>query len=120
MGVIKSYKELIVWQKSLQLVKEVYLLAKRLPKDETFGLTSQIKRAVISIPSNIAEGFGRKSFKEHNQFYLISYGSALELETQMIISIELGFFTKIEAERANSLLNEVIRMLNKMTLSSRS
>ena len=120
MGKIISYKDLIVWQRSIQLVKEIYLLTKLFPKDETFGLISQMKRAVVSIPSNIAEGFGRRSIKEHNQFCLISYGSALELETQIIIAIELGFISEKEAEKANSLLNEVIRMLNIMTLPSRS
>lgn len=120
MGKIVSYRDLIVWQKSIQLVKEVYLLTKLFPKDETFSLISQMKRAVISIPSNIAEGFGRRSLKEHNQFYLISYGSALELETQLIIAVELGFISEKQAGKANSLLNEIIRMLNKMTLPSRS
>ena len=86
---LKSYKELIVWQKSILLVKEIYLLTNSFPKSEIFGLSSQMQRAVISIPSNIAEGYSRKNIKEYLQFLRIAYGSATELETQIIISKEL-------------------------------
>jgi four helix bundle protein len=78
---IRSYKELIVWQKSIALVKEIYLLTEKLPQSELYGLISQMRRAAISIASNIAEGYGRNSTKEYTQFYSISYGSLLELET---------------------------------------
>ena len=108
---IHSYKELIVWQKSLQLVKLIYNVTKQFPKDEQFGLTSQIRRAAVSIPSNIAEGYGRRSHKEYKQFYSIAYGSALEVDTQLIIAKELSYISAKEFESAVSILNEVIRML---------
>jgi len=88
MGVL-SYKELVVWQKSIALVKVIYELTKNFPRSEQFGVVSQMRRAAVSIPSNIAEGYGRKSSKEYKQFYSIAYGSALELDTQLIICREL-------------------------------
>jgi four helix bundle protein len=112
---IKSYKELIVWQKSIQLVKEIFILTEKFPKSELYGLISQMRRAAISIPSNIAEGYGRKSSKEYAQFYSIAYGSALELETQLIIAKELKFAENQGFDKAEQLLEEVSRMLNSMT-----
>ena len=94
MTYIKSYKELIVWQKSIKLVKEIFILTDKFPKSELYGLVSQMRRAAVAIPSNIAEGYGRKSSKEYAQFYSIAYGSALELETQLILSKRLGFCSK--------------------------
>tara|TARA_B100000809_G_scaffold138551_1_gene136164 strand:+ start:31082 stop:31348 length:267 start_codon:yes stop_codon:yes gene_type:complete len=85
MSGLKTYKELIVWQKSILLVKEIYALVISFPEDEKFGLTSQIKRAFVSIPSNIAEGWGRASRKNYIQFLRISRGSLYEVETQLII-----------------------------------
>lgn len=89
-----SYRQLIVWQKSIELVELIYKLTQGFPKAELFGLVSQIRRAAISIPSNIAEGYGRRSDKEYLQFYSFSYGSALELETQLFIAQKLGFGEK--------------------------
>lgn len=116
MTYIKSYKELIVWQKSIRLVKEVFILTDNFPKSELYGLTSQMRRAAISIPSNIAEGYGRKSPKEYAQFYSISYGSVLELETQLIIAQELQFTDPKKFDTVEALLEEVARMLNSMTI----
>jgi four helix bundle protein len=116
---ITSYKDLIVWQKSIILVKEVYKLTSAFPKDELYGLVSQMRRAAVTIPSNIAEGFGRKSHKEQNQFYLIAFSSALELETQIIIAKELKFMEGKKSLLLDSILLEVIKMLNKMTSASR-
>lgn len=117
---IKSYKELIVWQKSVQLVKEVYLLTDNFPKSEIYGITSQMRRASISIPSNIAEGYGRKSTKEYTQFYSISYGSALELETQIIISKELKLADSDKFLKAELLMKEILKMLNTMLSKMKS
>lgn len=116
MTYIKSYKELILWQKSIQLVKEVFILTDKFPRSELYGLIAQIRRAAISIPSNIAEGYGRRSKKEYVQFYAIAYGSALELETQLIIARELRFAKDEDFATVNALLEEVLRMLNAMTL----
>lgn len=114
MTYIKSYKELIVWQKSILLVKEIFLLTMKFPKSELYGLVSQMRRAAISIPSNIAEGYGRRYIKEYLQFYSIAFGSSLELETQLVISKELSFVSDEDFARANKLLDEVCRMLNTM------
>ena len=107
----KSYKKLIVWRKSVELVKLIYMLTKDFPKHEQYGLTSQMRRAAISIPSNIAEGFGRKSQKECGQFYSISYGSALELETPLILCRELKIGPIRKVSKVELLLTEVIKML---------
>lgn len=114
MTYIKSYKELIVWQKAIKLVKEIFILTNKFPKSELYGLISQMRRAAVAIPSNIAEGYGRKSSKEYAQFYSIAYGSALELETQIIISKDLSFTLLLNFAKVDVLLEEVSRMLNSM------
>lgn len=114
MTYIKSYKELIVWQKSIKLVKEIFLLTDKFPKSELYGLISQMRRAAVAIPSNIAEGYGGKSSKEYSQYYSISYGSSLELETQIIISKDLAFTLPENFGKVDLLLDEVCRMLNSM------
>ena len=119
MGYLKSYKELIVWQKSITLVKEIFLLTELFPKSEMYGIVSQIRRAAVSIPSNIAEGYGRRSSKEYAHFYSIAYGSALELETQIIIAKDLQFTKQGKFDKVSLLLEEVLKMLNKMTSSMR-
>lgn len=112
---LKSYKELIVWQKSILLVKKIFLLTGTFPQSELYGIVSQMRRAAVSIPSNIAEGYGRKSSKEYAQFYSIAYGSGLELETQLIIAKDLGFGKKEDFAEIEALLEEVLKMLNAMT-----
>lgn len=119
MPYIKSYKELIVWQKSIGLVKEIFLLTNAFPKSELYGIISQMRRAAVSIPSNIAEGYGRKSHKEYSQYYSIAYGSALELETQIIISKDLGLASEKSFIQAEALLLEVLKMLNVITSKMR-
>jgi four helix bundle protein len=111
---IQSYKELIVWQKAMILVQEIYHLTRSFPKDEVFILVPQLRRAVISVPSNIAEGYGRKSSKEYSQFYAIAYGSCLELETQLLIAQRLGYINSQQADKAFALIKEVSSMLNAM------
>ena len=91
MSGIKSYKELLIWQKGIKIVVLVYKLTKDFPKEEIYALTSQLKRASVSIPSNIAEGFGRQTDKSFNHFLNISRGSLNEVETQLIIAKELQF-----------------------------
>ncbi len=90
---VKSYTELLVWQKSIELVKLVYALTKDFPKREIYGLTSQMRRSAVSIPSNIAEGFMRQHKLEIIQFLFISLGSCSELHTQLVIAKELGFIS---------------------------
>ena len=110
MSNFQSYKDLIVWQKSMNLVKLIYSEMKIMPNDEQYGLTSQIKKSSISIPSNIAEGWGRESSKSNIQFLKIAKGSLYELETQVILAIELGFIS--ENKVINTLIAEIGKMLN--------
>jgi len=114
----KSYKNLKVWQKSIELVKLIYKITNSFPRSEVFSLVSQIRRAAISIPSNIAEGYGRKSHKEYLQYYSIAYGSALETETQLTISKELGFITEKEFDLVSQLLTGIIKMLYVMVFKA--
>ena len=86
---VKGFKDLIVWQKSYRLVREVYKLTKDFPREEVYGITQQMRRAALSIPSNIAEGYGRQHHKEYRQFLSVAYGSLCELETQYLLSIDL-------------------------------
>lgn len=114
---VNSYKDLIVWQKSLDLVLEIYRLTENFPTDEKYGLTSQMKRSAVSIPSNIAEGRGRGSRKDFRQFLIIAYGSGAELETQLEIARRLPFGKNLNYILIDQLLSEVMRMLNKMLSS---
>ncbi len=107
-----SFKDLIVWQKSYRLVLEVYKITRDFPKSETYGLSQQMRRAAVSIPSNIAEGYGRKHKNEYNQFLSIAHGSLLELETQCLLSNDLKYTN--ECENVNILLKEVGKMLYRM------
>lgn len=112
-----SYKELVVWEKSILLVESMYTITRSFPDDEKFGLTAQMRRSAISIPSNIAEGHDRKSSKEFNQFLRIAYGSSSELETQLIISYKLGFISTETYVKYCEDLTEVRKMLNKLISS---
>ena len=109
---MQGYKDLLVWQKSMQLVKEIYTLTKLLPKEELYALCNQMHRAAISIPSNIAEGHSRNSDKELIQFLYIARGSKAELETQLDIGVMLGYFSDSNITQAAKLCNEVGKMLN--------
>lgn len=111
---IKSYKELIVWQKSIDLAKEIYKLTESFPKNEIYGLSSQIRRSAVSVPSNIAEGYGRRTQKEFTQFLAIAYGSLLELETQLILSKQLYYSQLKNYLKPEMLITEISKMLNSM------
>lgn len=111
MGHVRSYRDLLVWQKGMQLVTSVYLAAKLFPRDEIYGLMSQLRRCAVSIPSNIAEGHSRTTRKEFLRFLEISLGSLFELQTQLEIANNLAYFKSGEyAELANR-SREVERML---------
>ncbi|MEK9151011.1 MAG: four helix bundle protein [Patescibacteria group bacterium] len=111
---IHSYKELVVWQKSVELVTKVYELTENYPKSELYGLTSQMRRAAVSIPSNIAEGRRRGTRKDFRHFLLLAYGSGAELETQIEISKRLPLGNGLNFFQVEALLGEVMRMLNAM------
>jgi four helix bundle protein len=112
-----SYKQLVVWQKSVDLVEQVYRVTATFPKEEIYGLTSQIRRAAVSVPSNIAEGQGRLSKGEFKHFLGMSRGSLLELETQLKIAERLGYVTSELTSEADKLLTEVLRVLNGLIAS---
>ena len=109
---IYSYEDLLVWQRAMDLVEEVYKLINLLPKEENFGISAQMRRAVISIPSNIAEGQARHTTKEFINFLSIANGSKSELRTQIQICIRLKYITETEAEKALALCEEVSKMLS--------
>jgi len=108
----RSYKDLVVWQKGIALAKLVYQLTKNFPSEEKFGLVAQMRRAAVSIPSNIAEGQARHTTGEFIQFISHAEGAVAELDTQLILSIELKFCRDVRAEAAFELIAELRRMLN--------
>lgn len=107
------FKDLIVWQKSMELVKAVYALSKAFPADERYALTDQLRRAVVSIPSNIAEGSGRASNADYGHFLSIARGSLYETMTQLQVAVDLGYISVISSE-LDSLMTEVGRILGSM------
>ena len=110
----KSFRELIVCQKSIELVILIYGLTENFPKSELYGLVSQIRRAVVAIPSNTAEGYIRSHTKEYAQFVNIAFSSGAELETQLEISRRLRYLNEVDYQKCLKLLNEVMRMLNRL------
>ncbi len=107
---MNNYRELKVWQKSMDLVEKVYTLISMFPKEEKYGLISQIQRSSVSIPSNIAEGAGRNSNKEFVHFLGIANGSTNELNTQLILSNRIGYITDKDLEDTNKLITEIEKM----------
>ena len=108
---MQTYRELLVWQKSMELVKCAYQISKFLPKEETYALSDQIRRAAISVPSNIAEGYGRGSNKDYAHFLFIAKGSINELDTQIRAAIMLDFVDEEKCQKVLSLCEECGRML---------
>ncbi len=111
---VKSYKELIVWQKSMTAAKEVYFVVKRLPKEESFALSDQMRRAAVSIPSNIAEGYGRDSDTEFARFLKIAHGSLTELETQLILCTNIGYLSDEDITPVMNILDEIGKMISSL------
>ena len=111
-----SYKNLIVWHKALELTKQVYILSDKLPGSEIYILKSQIRRAAISVISNISEGSARKSTADRKRFYEIARSSAIEIDSQIEASIALNFFSAEDSVSAKSILTEVFKILSKMMI----
>jgi four helix bundle protein len=111
---INSYRDLFVWQRAMELVKELYILGKKMPQDELYSLTNQMKRAAISIPANIAEGHGRSGKKEYLHFLSIANGSRTELETELQICVRIGYLKEKDIEYAMSLSMEIAKMLKSL------
>jgi four helix bundle protein len=112
--IMKNYRDLIVWQKSMALVTEVYSITRLLPKEELYGLVSQIRRSAVSIPSNIAEGYGRYSTNDYTRFLQIAIGSLYELQTQLEICLNLGYLSKDTFEKVYEQSREIERMLSSL------
>jgi len=116
---VNTYQSLEVWKRSIDLVEFVYRVSSKFPDEEKFGLTSQIRRAVVSIPSNIAEGHGRKSFGEFSHFLKFAYGSSSEVETQMIIAVRLKYLTQSEFDYFQENITIIRKMLNALIASTK-
>ncbi len=117
---MKNYKELTIWQKAMKVVREIYKVTARFPDNERFGLTAQIRRAAVSIPANIAEGWGRGTTREYIQFLLIARGCLMEVETQAIIARDLSYLAEQDFSCLQPKLEEVGRMLNGLIQSLRT
>ena len=111
---IKRFKDLRIWQKGIEIVSDIYILTKKFPKEELYGLTSQIRRSAISIPSNIAEGFRRYHNKEYKQFLYIALGSCAELETQIAIARMLKYITEEKETELIEKLDHLCRMTSNL------
>lgn len=111
---ISSFQDLYVWQNGHELVLEIYTITRKFPRSETYSLVDQMRRAAISVTSNIAEGFGRRSLKEKNQFYNLSMGSLTELENQLIVAKDLKYMTPDSFIDLTSKLITIKKMLNKL------
>ena len=112
MGTGADYKDLLVWQKAMDLASSVYEITRKLPKEELYSLGDQMRRAAVSIPSNIAEGKARNSDKEFNYFLGISKGSCAELETQLLLAERVGYLKHEEIENVLSLLTEIRKIVS--------
>jgi len=111
---VSSHRDLLVWQKAMVLVEKVYRMTKSFPQEERFGLSSQIQRAAVSIPSNIAEGQARQSTAEFCQFLSVAMGSRAEVETQTMIAVRLGYVTQTQVKEIMVLLEEISKMLHSL------
>lgn len=113
---VRQYSDLVAWQKAMDLVEEVYKITRGFPKEELYGLTSQLRRAAVSIPSNIAEGQSRGS-RDFMRFLSIAHGSLSESETQLLLALRLGYLTEIDLAHFNELACEVGRLINGLSNS---
>ncbi len=114
---VRDYKDLLVWQKGIEIVDQIYEFTKSFPSEELFGLSTQLRRAAVSIPSNIAEGFARQHSKEYIQFLYVALSSCAELETQIIISFHRQYIPSSQYESFLGVLNHEMRMLRNLIKS---
>ncbi len=114
MAKVRSYRELEIWRKAMIIVKKVYGVVESFPREEIYGLTSQMKRSVVSIPSNISEGFRRQHNKEFKQFLFVALGSSAEIETQLTIAKELGYITPSQEQEFLVELDRICRMISSL------
>ena len=114
MSSIRSYRDLFIWQKSMDLVTDIYQITYKFPKEEIYGLTSQIRRSAVSVPSNIAEGYGRNSTGDYKRFLQISLGSLYELQTQLEISFRLNYLPEDNFKKLQITALEIEKMMNSL------
>jgi four helix bundle protein len=117
MPTLQSYEDLIVWQRAMDFIVLIYQITENFPSKETFGLVSQMRRAAVSIPSNIAEGYRRKTAKDYAHFVHIAYGSTAELKTQLSISVRLKYISVDSYRGSRAKLEEISRMLHRLTFA---
>lgn len=117
---IKDFTDLLVWQEGHTLVLDIYRITKKFPKEEMFGLTSQMRRAAVSVTSNIAEGFGRQGYKEKIQFFFLSQGSLIELKNQLMISRDVNYITASDFQQIIEQANKTHKLLQGLITKSRS
>lgn len=117
---IKSFKDLIAWQESHKLVLAIYRITKKFPKDEIFGLTNQMRRAAVSIISNLAEGFSRQSYKDKIQFYSIALGSLTELQSQFLVAKDIDYLESADFELLENQSIVAHKLINGLIKSSKS
>lgn len=111
-AVVRSYRDLVVWQNAIKLAKQVYQLSQKFPKQETYALSDQIRRAAVSVPSNIAEGQARKAPADFKRFLRIALGSLAEVDTQLILAQEFGYLTSAEVQGMDAQIQELRRKLH--------
>lgn len=117
---IRDFTDLLVWQEGHKLVLEIYRLTKKFPKEEIFGLTNQMRRAAVSVTSNIAEGFGRQGYREKIQFYFISQGSLIELKDQMFVARDISYIGEADFLKAIGLADHTHKLLQGLITKSKS
>ncbi len=120
MDKIVSYKDLQIWKNGINLVREIYNLTRGMPKEEMFGLVSQMRRAAVSVPSNIAEGFARQSFREYIQFLSIAVSSCAELDTQLVIALQQKYISDIQYQTISTNLEIEVKMTKSLINKIRS
>jgi len=119
-GKIENFKDLDAWKEGHKLVLMIYNITKNFPKEETFGLTSQMRRCAVSIISNVAEGFGRQSYKEKVQFYSMAEGSVTELQNQLVIARDIDYLSETDFERVNEQTIKVHKIINGLIKGAKS
>jgi four helix bundle protein len=111
MNPVKTFEDLIIWQKSIALTKQIYVITRKFPKEETYGLSNQLRRASVSVASNIAEGYGRITRNDYKRFLSFSFGSSFEIQTQLIIGMEIGLINNEDFNESMMLSKEISAML---------
>ena len=112
MNPVKTFEDLIIWQKSIVLTKQIYVITRKFPKEEIYGLSNQLRRASVSVASNIAEGYGRITRNDYKRFLSFSFGSTFEIQTQLIICIEIGIINNEDFNESMMLSKEISAMLH--------